>query len=164
MFECISCQEASNSTPRAFGPYDICEDCAVEQAVPKFEKALTNELCYPPTADGSGNQLDLDEFIDLMPGDFRVKYKAKKREYAVPHADRTYCQNWVQSLNGGNTEHCATFIPKEPGDNNLATCPKCRRPTCRRCRRAILHASHSCDPDDAAKEPDPFADMQRGDD
>jgi hypothetical protein len=93
-FECEVCLEDRNeplAQVRFIAGSAICKDCIRDGVVPRFAKAVQNELDYPPRY---GQEiLNIDDFRGLVPEEVRTAFSARIKEYETPLRHRVYCEH-----------------------------------------------------------------------
>lgn len=119
--ETRSCQICVEDIPRGraiqcTGGHDYCRECMLEL----FRRAVAAAGSFPARC--CEEALPVEMIAPFAPADLVRQYRAKEVESNT--ADRTYCFK----------ETCSTFIPPTAIQNNQATCPTCRRQTCRACK------------------------------
>ncbi|KAM7213810.1 hypothetical protein V8F06_010806 [Rhypophila decipiens] len=119
---CLACTEEHPAVETAECPctHIFCRECL--QGL--FKAALSDESLFPPQC--CQQPIPVEAVKDLV-GPAAVKaYEAKRIEFGTPAPNRTYCYG------------CSAFIPVDlvQVTDDVATCPKCSRKTCRRCKAA----------------------------
>jgi hypothetical protein len=128
---CIACGEDKDFFDVARVPcnHEYCKSCRAEL----FRLSMADETLFPPRCDSQ--EILLRQVRFFLPSDLAKDFEAKYVELSTKN--RTYCHDRA----------CMTFIPMESINNEVATCPRCRRTTCTTCK----DPSHSGDcPEDTA--------------
>lgn len=183
-FECIFCFETKcENNPHEVGEYLICVDCASEQIVPQFEKAVEFEFNYPVRC--GGVVVDMLNFWDLVSNELFQRHAAKEEEYTTKVSDRIYCKHSilrtdvddaapinVTDVVGGivvGVERCNEFLgSKCDGSMDLDPlhCRKCAGLVCRKCGDALDDAEsmHDCVASTEMEPDAEFDGLKRGQD
>lgn len=130
---CVACGDEKEFFEVARVPckngHEYCRGCLAEL----FRLSMTDETLFPPRC--CSEPIPLQRVRFFLPSDLAKEFESKYPELNTKN--RTYCHDRL----------CSTFIPAHAIDNDIATCPQCRRTTCTICKQP----SHSGDcPRDAA--------------
>ena len=128
-FECEVCLEDRNK-PRAqvrfIAGIAICKDCIRDGVVPRFAKALKNEIEYPVKY--ASTILSIDDFRDLVPAEVLTAWPARIKEYETPVHHRVYCSHLTLAPAGAHgsprrLEVCGNFLGSTKTSDQI--CSKC---------------------------------------
>ena len=128
---CVACGDEFEFFDVARVPCDdeYCRACLSEL----FRLSMTDESLFPPRC--CRQEIPLERVRFFLQSDLAKEFASKSVELGT--RNRTYCFE----------PQCATFIPPDAVNEEIATCPVCRRTTCTMCK----NASHSGDcPNDSA--------------
>ena len=147
-FECTVCLEERTDPKKDVRHIEcnaICPQCALT-IPPLFEKALKNEIDYPPRW---GNiAIEFEDFMDMLPPEFERAWRKKVAEYETPIGQRLFCPQKLGKLGSEESyDICNSFL----GDckvikEKVARCGKCRGHVCVTCRDPVdrPHSDHVC--------------------
>jgi hypothetical protein len=130
-FECQICLEDRDeprTQVRFIAGSAVCKDCTRDGVVPRFAKALQNELDYPPKY---GQEiLDIDDFRGLVPVEVQKAWPARIKEYETPVHHRVYCSHLTlapAAAHGSRRrlEVCGNFLGSTKTSDQFQ-CPKCK--------------------------------------
>lgn len=135
-FECAICLEERTDpeqSVRDIGGDPICPECALT-IPPLFEKAVKNEIHWPPMWGGIG--IDFEDFKDMFPPEFERAWHNKVVEYETPIQQRLFCPQKVGSE--ASYDICNSFL----GDcdvikEKIRRCGKCKGHVCVTCRDPV---------------------------
>jgi hypothetical protein len=129
-FECQVCLENKKepkSQVRRIDEEPVCRTCTLEEIVPLFEKALRNELEFPPR--WGPMELKIRDFQDLMPAAFLRAWDDRMDEYDTPKPSRVYCEHMAFAPAAlGEREQlevCGQFLGSNE-ESDQFRCPKCK--------------------------------------
>ncbi|KXS96476.1 hypothetical protein AC578_6324 [Pseudocercospora eumusae] len=128
---CIACGDEKDFFEVARVPcnHEYCRPCLENL----FSLSMKDETLFPPRCDGQ--EIPLRSVRFFLPSQLAKDFDTKYTELSTKN--RTYCHDRA----------CETFIPAQSIDNDIATCPSCRKTTCTMCKMP----SHSGDcPEDEA--------------
>ncbi|KAI1458487.1 hypothetical protein F4805DRAFT_456829 [Annulohypoxylon moriforme] len=117
---CIACTEEQHPLNLARLPcgHEYCPECLNHM----IENAIRDEQSFPPRCCGQAVPIEGNErFVDAKT---ISRFEEKEIEYTGPH--RTYC----------HIPTCAAYIPHTSHSNDIATCGKCQKGTCVKCKGA----------------------------
>ncbi|KAM3425403.1 IBR finger domain protein [Cercospora zeina] len=128
---CIACAEEKDffEVVRVPCGHEYCRACLENL----FSMSMKDESLFPPRCDRQ--EIPLDWVRLFVSSKLAKAFEAKYDEMSTKN--RTYCHEPT----------CATFIPQESTEGDVATCPRCTKTTCSICK----NPSHSGDcPEDEA--------------
>lgn len=121
MGRCVACGDEKEFFEVARVPcknrHEYCRDCLAQL----FQLSMTDETLFPPRC--CSEPIPLDQVRFFLPSQLAKDFEAKEPELSTKN--RTYCHD----------QACSTFVPAHAIDNDIATCPKCRRTTCTMCKQ-----------------------------
>lgn len=171
-YECSVClddvtEPRGEQSVRSIDESYLCEACA-PAIVEMFEKAVQNELEYPPKWGGA--KADFDVFKDLMSEDLVATWHSKELEYKTSIQDRIYCQQKVVKIpaeSGHEPEKgfCNHFIGgRSSSRKSPAKCPGCEGFTCFSCRNPLDQPDevHGCNISSRQVQQETYGEATRG--
>jgi hypothetical protein len=129
-FECQVCLENKKepkSQVRRIDEEPVCRTCTLDAIVPLFEKALRNELEFPPS--WGPMELKIRDFQELLPAAFLRAWDDRMDEYDTPKPSRVYCEHmaFAPAAPGerNKLEVCGQFLGSSE-ESDQFRCPKCK--------------------------------------
>jgi hypothetical protein len=129
-FECQVCLENKKepkSQVRRIDEEPVCRTCTLDAIVPLFEKALRNELEFPPR--WGSMELKIRDFQELLPAAFLRAWDDRMDEYDTPKPSRVYCEHmaFAPAAPGerNKLEVCGQFLGSSE-ESGQFQCPKCK--------------------------------------